>query len=149
MRKPIEDYTDPTALRTIMANAKRLGDNDIWRRAFRRLCKLEGFDQTDSLHRDLYETPAAYELLLTEKNGRTTKESRTRQKLKKKEDVQCLEGWAISKAPTEGFVPLIEHGLVELTGEYLVLKYPAHCSTLAVAAARTRLDGLVMPSLPP
>lgn len=29
MRKPIEDYTDPTALRTIMSNAARLGDNDI------------------------------------------------------------------------------------------------------------------------
>lgn len=148
MRKPIEDYTDPTALRTIMANSKRLGANDIWRRAFRRLCKLEGFDQTDPLRRDFYETLAAYEQLLTEKNGRTTKASRTRQKLKSKGVVQCLEDWAISKAPTEGFGLLIEHGLVELTGEYLVLKYPAHFSTSAVAAAKTRLHGLGVPSLP-
>lgn len=142
MRKPIEDYTDPTALRTIMSNAARLGDNDIWRRAFRRLCALEGLDQADPLHRDFYETLAAYEQLLTEKNGRTTKANRTRQKLKNKGVIQCLEDWATSNTPTEGFNLLIKQGLVELTGEYLVLKYPAHFSTGTVAAAKVRLNGL-------
>ena len=148
MRKPIEEYTDPTALRTILANAARLGDNDIWRRAFRRLCALEGLDQADPLHRDFYETLAAYEQLLTEKNGRTTKATRTRQKLKNKGVIQCLEDWAISSAPTEGFDLLIRNGLVELTGEYLVLRYPAHFSTRAVAAARARLSGLGITALP-
>jgi len=148
MRKPIEDYTDPTALRTIMENATRVGDNDISRRAFRRLCALEGLDQSDPLHRDFYETLAAYELLLTQKNGRTTKASRTRQKLKNKGVISCLEDWAISKAPTEGFELLVQHGLIELTGEYLVLKYPAHFSTTAVTTAKTRLIGLGVTSFP-
>jgi hypothetical protein len=148
MRKPIEDYTDKTSLRNIMTNAKRLGDDDIWRRAFRRLCAVEGLNQTDPLHRDFYETLAAYEQLLTDKNGRTTNASRTRQKLKNKGVVQCLEDWAISKAPTEGFGLLIKCGLVELTGEYLVLKYPGHFSSIAVAAARARLSGVGVTSLP-
>jgi hypothetical protein len=141
MRKPIEDYTDPGSLRTIMANAKRLGQDEIWRRAFRRLCALDGLDQTDPLHRDFYETLAAYEQLLTEKNGRTTKASYTRRKLKNKGVMQCLEDWAISTAPTEGFGLLIENGLVELTGEYLVLRYPDRFSRQAVEAARARLSG--------
>ena len=141
MRKPIEDYTDPTALRTIMANAKRLNDDKIWCQAFRRLCALEGRDHTDPLARDFYGTLAAYEQLLTEKNGRTTRASRTRQKLKSKGLVQCLEDWAIGSAPTDGFDLLIKHGLPELTGEYLVLKYPANFSAPAVAAAKRRLGG--------
>ena len=64
MRIPIEDYTDPTALRTMMANSACLGDKDIWTRSFRRLCAREGMDQPDALHRDFYETLAAYEQLL-------------------------------------------------------------------------------------
>ncbi len=125
-----------------MANAARLREDEVWRRAFRRLCALEGQDQTDPLHRDFYETLAAYEQLLTQKNGRTTKATRTRQKLKNKGVVRCLEDWAISKAPTEGFDLLVKHGLIELTGEYLVLKYPAHFSATAIATATTRLNGL-------
>jgi hypothetical protein len=96
----------------------------------------------DPLHRDFYETLAAYEQLLTEKNGRTTKASRTRQKLKNKGVFQCLEDWAISKTPTEGFELPIEHGLIELTGEYLVLKYQDRFSSAAVTAARARLSDL-------
>jgi hypothetical protein len=52
----IEDYTDPEKLKTMMANAKRVGNDEIWRRAFRRLCALEGLNQADPLHRDFYET---------------------------------------------------------------------------------------------
>jgi hypothetical protein len=117
MAKPISSYTDRTDLRNLMANAKRLNRNDIWQEAFRRLCALDGVDQTDPLHRDFYETLAAYEVLLTEKNGRKTRASRTRQKLKNKGVVQCLEDWAVGSAPTEGFELLVENGMVELTGE--------------------------------
>ena len=72
MVKPISEYTGSNTLRNLMANAKRLNRDDIWREAFRRLCALDGIDQTDPLHRDFYQTLAAYEQLLTEKNGRTT-----------------------------------------------------------------------------
>ena len=83
--KAISEYTDREELRGLMANAKRLRRDDIWQEAFRRLCALEGLDQTDPLHRDFYQTLAAYEQLLTEKNHRTTRASRTRQKLKNKD----------------------------------------------------------------
>ena len=121
-------YNDITALRNLMVNAKRLGRDDVWWEAFRQICVLEGMDQTDPLHRDFYETLAAYEELLTEKNGKKTLASRTRQKLKNKGVIQCLEDWAVSLTPTEGFELLIQKGLAELTGEYLVLKYPDHFS---------------------
>ncbi|OHC75244.1 MAG: hypothetical protein A3G18_03170 [Rhodospirillales bacterium RIFCSPLOWO2_12_FULL_58_28] len=139
MVKPIEEYTDKKALRNLMANAKRLGRDDVWWEAFRRLCALEGMNQTDPLHRDFYKMLVAYEELLTEKNGRTTRASRTRQKLKNKGVVQCLEDWAAGSTLTEGFKLLTKNGLAELTGEYLVLKYQEQFSGGAVAAAKVRL----------
>lgn len=139
MAKPISGYTNPADLRTLMTNAKRLGRDDIWREAFRRLCELEGADQTDPLHRDFYETLAAYEHLLSQKNGRATRASRTRLKLKSKGVIQCLEDWVTSKTPTEGYELLTANGLTEMTGESLVLKYPEQFSADAVAAAKARL----------
>ncbi len=142
MLKPISAYTDPAALRTLMQNAKRMGRNDIWREAFQRLCSLEGADQTEPLHREFYETLAAYEQLLSEKNGRATRASRTRMKLKAKGVIACLEDWAKSKEPTESFELLVANDLVEMTGEQIVLKYPDQFSPEAVAAAKARLASL-------
>ena len=85
---------------------------------------------------------AAYEELLTEKNGRTTLASRTRQKLANKGVVQCLEDWAVGTAETDGFRALAQAGLIELTGEYLVTKYPDRFSAKAVDRAAARLSKL-------
>lgn len=139
MAKPISGYTDPAALRTLMINAKRLGRDDIWGEAFRKLCSLEGAEQTEPLHRDFYETLAAYEYLLSQKNGRATRASRTRLKLKSKGVTQCLEDWVTSKTPTEGYELLMANGLAEMTGESLVLKYPEQFPEAAVAAAKARM----------
>jgi hypothetical protein len=54
--------------------------------------------------------------------------------------IQCLEDWAVANTPTDGFKLLINAGLIELTGEYLILKYPAHFSSKALGRARSRLE---------
>ena len=140
MKKSVEDYDDPEAVRRLMANAKRLNDDEIWWRAFKHLCRLEGQIWNDPLEREFYETLAAYEQLLTEKNGRKTPASRTRQKLANKGLNQCLEDWAVMSKPTGGFELLVKNGLAELTGEYLVIKYRSQFSEKAIAAAQRRLD---------
>lgn len=141
MAKPIGEYTDPKELRNLMANAKRLKRDDVWREAFERLCILSGLDQADPLHRDFYATLAAYEELLTEKNGRTTHAAYTRRKLKNKGVVQCLEDWAVDTKTTDGF-NLLKMGMVELTGEFLVMKYPGRFSQAAVDAATARIHSI-------
>jgi hypothetical protein len=140
MAKPIAAYTVPADLRTLMVNAKRLGRDDVWRGAFRQLCVLEGADQTDPLHRDFYEALAAYEHFLSERNGRATRATLTRQKAKTKGVIPLLEGWVTSKAPTEGYELLVANGMPELTGEQLVLKYPEQFSPEAIAAAKARVE---------
>ena len=122
-----------------MKNAERLGRLDVKADAFRRLCALEGLACEDALERDFYTTLNAYEELLTEKHGRTTKANRTRQKLRRKGVRECLADWAIGH-PTDGFHALVERGMWELTGEYLVVKYDTEFEPQVVAAARQRLQ---------
>ena len=134
----IAQMSDKEALRNLMQNARRLDRDDIYWQAFRRLCSLEGMIYGDPLERDFYDVLNAYEELLTLKHGRTTKASRTRQKLANKGVEQCLIDWALG-APTDGFKLLIEKGLPELTAEYLVVKYKKRFPQRAVEAARRRL----------
>src|SRR5271166_2813120 len=137
--KPVSAYTDLKELRQLMKNATRAGRDDVYWQAFNRLCSLQGMVQADPLHRDFFAMLAAYEELLAIKNGRTTSASRTRQKLANKGVIQCLEDWAVQTPTTEGFTLLVKNGLVELTGEFLVVKYADRFSPKAVASAKARL----------
>lgn len=142
MAKPISSYTDPKQLQILMKNAKRQGRDDICYEAFRRRCELLGLDYDDPLERDFHSMLAAYEELLSEKNNRRTAASRTRQKLKNKGVVECLEDWARGYTETDGFKLLTKAGLTELTGEYLVMKYPERFTPEAVRRAKERLERL-------
>jgi hypothetical protein len=111
MTKQISDYTSADELRQVIANAKRYGNKEVEIAAFRRICELEGSAYGDPLIRRFYEMLAAYEELLTEKNGRKTAAVRTRQKIKNKGEIVCLSDWAYSKQPTLGFRTLVESSL--------------------------------------
>jgi hypothetical protein len=133
--KPISSYTNADDLRRLMANAKRLKSEDTCDKAFLRLCEVEGMNYSDPLERDFYATLTAYEELLAEKHGRKQPAARTRQKLKNKGFIACLEDWATGEKRTEGFETLVRMGHIELTGEYLVTKYPERFSARAVSKA--------------
>ena len=96
-------------------------------------------DLNDPLTKDFNETLAAYERLLTEKNGRRTPASRTRQKIANKGVRQSLIEWTRGKIETDGFKLLVEKGLSERTGEYLVVRYQDRFPPDVVDLARKRL----------
>ena len=137
--KAIPSYTDVKQLQQIMRNAKTAGREDIYNEAFHRRCQLEGVDYDDPLEREFYATLAAYEELLTEKNGKKTPANYTRRALRNKGVEACLESWALSPTETDGFKTLVARGLIALTGEHLVTKYPERFSPVAVDAAERRI----------
>lgn len=139
----VQNLTDPKGLKNVMKNARDKGREDVYWEAFRRLCEVQGMAYEDPLERDFYQVLTAYEELLTEKNGRTTKASRTRQKLTRHSVEKCLEDWALSTTPTQGFELLVQAGMFKLTAEYLVTKYPERFSSAAVIAAKARLNSIV------
>lgn len=135
----IAKMTDKTGLRNLMKNARRGDREDMYWLAFKQLCSLEGMKLDDPLERDFYDVLNAYEELLTEKNGRTTRATRTRRKLENKGVRQCLNDWALGP-PTDGFKLLKDKGLKELTAEYLVLKYSDQFPPETIESARERLS---------
>ena len=140
--------------RIVMERAKKEGRDDFYEKVFRRYCEIVGAeydDPGDPLIREFWETLAAYEQLLTEKNGKKTQATRTRQKIKNKGVHQSLVEWTNGKIETNGFTLLVDKGLPEYTGEYLVVKYGDRFPSDVVGLGRKRLEehGIVPPDRSP
>ena len=146
----VDKLRTPQECRTVMQRARDRNLPEVYNAAFRRLCTLIGNaneDPSDPLVADFYKTLAAYEQLLTEKNNRNTAASRTRQKIANKGVHQSLIEWTRGKVETNGFKLLVDAGLPEYTGEYLVVLYSDRFPKDVVALARNRLaaHGIAMP----
>ncbi len=140
MKKPISTFTDKAELTKLMANAKKLGNEDIYNQAFRRRCQLEGLNVEDPLYARFLEVLGAYEGLLEEKHGRRQPAGRTRQKVAKSGIEQCLIDWTLDSKESDAFVLLSGRNMLELTGEYLVTQFPDRFEKHVVDAANARLD---------
>lgn len=147
---------DPSKLKTaedcknLMENARQRGRWDIYDIAFTRKCEIEGDkhnDPRDPLIRDFYVMLAALQIVLTEKNGRTTIPQRTINKAKAEGVLKTVQDWARKRTPTEGFTLLVNAGHWKMTGEYLVLKHSHRFDPEYVAAARKRLQEAGFPVL--
>jgi hypothetical protein len=136
--------------RIVMQRARARDMPKVYEAAFRRMCQLVGDkneNPNDPLIKDFYETLAAYEHLLAEKNGKNQRAHRTRQKIANKGVHQSLIEWARGKTETNGFRLLIEAHLPEYTGEYLVARYADRFPADVVALAKERLisHGIALP----
>jgi hypothetical protein len=137
-KKPIKEYTSDGALSTMMKNAKRLHNDDVYWQCFRRRCQLKRSGESE-LERAFNETLVAYEIWKSEKAGKTIRASRVRQKTNRVGFKKVLEDWAVSKDQQDGLKFLVENGQVDLTGEWLVHVYHDEFSPEVVAQARKRL----------
>ena len=134
-----ESLSDPKLLRVLLQNAKRAGREDLVLACQVRLAKLEGLRYKTELEREFWVALAAAEELASAQNGKTTRLTRTRQKVARVGIKQCLEDWAFHRGTTKGFDLLVEGGHPELTGEAIVVRHTGEFSPEAVAAARQRL----------
>lgn len=130
---------DAEQLRTVIKNARKRGQTTVADAAFRRLISILPSEAPGTLEYDFWQTVYAFEHELTEERGRTTRLSRTRQKVARVGEVETLRDWALSTQETDGFKMLLERGMPELTGEAIVLRHPDRFDQHIVAAARKRL----------
>jgi hypothetical protein len=137
--KSVDSYTDAKQLRILMGNAKRRDADDIYWAAFKRMCEISATGN-DPLTRDFNRIIAAYEQLLSEKNGKRTRATRTNEKVKRHGIVKVLQDWASSKYRAYGFTMLVDRGLVDLTGEHLVVEYADQFPEETVENAKRHLE---------
>ena len=77
----VSSCDDPEKLRVIIENARRRGATELADSAFRRLVSILPSEQPGTVEHDFWRTVHTFEHVLTEENGRTTRLSRTRQKV--------------------------------------------------------------------
>lgn len=136
----VSQLRDAQVARTYLDKVKRLGRDDLYPAAFRRLCELSGQASDDPLVIDFWRAIAALEDFLRDQHGKVVRASRTRQKVERVGVRRTVEDLALSRQESDGFRILTAHGLGDLTAEYLVLKHAGQFSAEAIAAARARLD---------
>jgi len=134
-----ESLSDPKLIRVLLENASRKGRNDLVLECQVRLAQLEGARYKAPLEREFWAAIATAEELASAKNGKTTRLTRTRQKVARVGIKRCLEDWAFHKGTTTGFDILVDGGHPELTGEAIVIRHSDEFSAEAVAAAQQRL----------
>jgi hypothetical protein len=131
---------DRDKLRNWMANARRHEREDIYREAFKQLCRIEGRNIDDPLESEFAVVMRALEEALTEEAGKTKRLNRTRQKLNRVGVRQTLADLALKPQPSLGFLKLVEFGMAkEMSAEALILKYRDEFEPAVVESAKQRL----------
>ncbi|MCK1334728.1 hypothetical protein ACVW1A_002092 [Bradyrhizobium sp. LB1.3] len=130
---------DVDKLRTWIVNARKEKQADIEEAAFRRLIEILPKEAPGTVEHDFWRTVHAFEHILSEERGKTTRLARTRQKVARVGEIETLRDWAVGSKSTDGFAMLIERNMPELTGEAIVLRHTDRFDAEVVSAATMRL----------
>ncbi len=114
---------------------------DLAKDARRRAIELraEKYGAKSDAERECLEAIYAYERVLTERNGRTTRASRTWQMIKRHGIIQAVERAVNRPVETVGYTALLEMGLEDYAFEAVILRHPEHFSKESVEHSRERI----------
>jgi hypothetical protein len=148
--RQIAVMTDETRLRTTMANAERAGSQVVQDAALRRLAEILPQAEAGTVEHDFWKTIHAFEEILTRERKKTTRLSRTRQKIGRVGVLRTVSDLALAKEPSAGFAMLMARNMPELLAEAVVLRHPERFDEVVIAAARVRLvsEGIDLATLP-
>lgn len=123
-------------------NANKLDRPDLAKEARNRALELqaERYGAETQAERECLQAVYAYERVLTEKNGRNTRASRTWPMIERRGVIAAVESIVTRERPTIGFDALAANGLDEHAFEAVVLRHPQHFSEAAVQTSKKRLD---------
>lgn len=114
---------DPVKLRNLMANAIRLGREDIAFRCRTRIAELHGQQFDAGIDREFWTAIVVAEEIVTARNKRTTRLTRTRQKIGRVGVLETVADLARKEGVSEGFNILVGGGRSDLTAEAIVLRH--------------------------
>ena len=126
--------------------AKNVGDRnpDLAREARRRAVELRAiaFGNKNQVELELLKALYAYEEVLSEKNKRNTRASRTWQMIKRHGIIGAAERAVNRKIEPAGYKVLVEMGMHDLTFEAVIVRYPDAFNQEVVSRAKARLKEL-------
>lgn len=143
----IGSCTDLVKLRNIIANAGKAGDAEVQRAARLRLYAVSPAEAPGTLEHDVWQSIFALEDALSNENRKTTRLSRTRQKIGRDGEHKTVTDLILGK-PSAGFAMLVQRNMIERTFEAVALRFADrfHDDTLAKARERLANPGAVDPT---
>ncbi len=135
---------DEKKLRNWISNANREGVKEVEDAARRRLIEVRAAkdidDPNDPVVLDFWKSITALENELSEERGKTIRLSRTRQKIARVGVEKTLADLALQAQPSDGYHLLKARGMLDLSAEAVVLRYPKRFAQEVLEAARLRLN---------
>jgi hypothetical protein len=127
-----------------LANNVRDTNPDLAREALRRAVELRAASHSikSTVELELWKALYAYEEVLSEKNKRRTRATRTRQMVARYGIIGAVERIVNRKIEAMGYKVLVERGLIDLTFEAVIVRHPDKFRQEVVARAKERLGKL-------
>ena len=137
----IERLKTVEACERFAVNATRLGRPDLADESRQRAVEIraEAHGAKSAAEKECLQAIYAYEEVLTEKNGRRTRASRTWQMIDRHGIVEAVERAVNRPQETVGYTALVEMGLQEYAFEAVILRHPDVFSEEAVSSSKQRL----------
>ncbi len=122
-------------------NAQERGRPDLANEAKRRAVEIraEEYGAQSAAENEAIQAIYAYEEVLTRKNGKRTRASRTWQMIKRHGIIESVERAVNRDAETQGYTALVAMGLEDFAFEAVILRHPELFSEAAVKKSRERM----------
>ncbi len=142
MDERIKRIKTPEKCEIFARNALDKGRPDLAAEAKRRAVELraELYGAKSKAENEALQAIYAYEEVLTKKNGKKTKASRTWQMINRHGIIEAVERAVNRRAETQGYTALVEMGLEEFAFEAVILRHPELFSDEAVAKSKERMS---------
>jgi hypothetical protein len=131
----------PEECDTFAKNAIERGRTDLALEARRRSVELRAraVGAKSEAEHEALEAVYAYEEVLSRKNGKRTRATRTWQMIRRHGIIEAVERAVNRSVETQGYLSLMEMGLEEFAFEAVILRHPESFSPVAVKVASERL----------
>ncbi|PMO30781.1 hypothetical protein BCT12_18325 [Vibrio breoganii] len=124
------------------SNALRLGEAELAKQATLRAVEIRAalYGCETETERLAIEAVYAYEEVLSQRNGKRTRASRTWQMIERRGVIGAVETAVNRPDETQGYTALAEIGLEEYAFEAVILKFPELFSKAAVEKSQERMS---------
>ena len=139
----VHEATNLEKIRSLMANADRLGEDELVKKCKKRIFEIAGNEGKTEIEIRLFQALAAYEEILREKHNKAVRANYTKRKIKNKGAIQTLTDWALDKKVTPGFEALVSQGLEDFTGEKIVIDFAEEFPVEVVESASIKLKNVL------
>lgn len=142
MDPKVQKIDTPEKCEIFAKNCSERGRNDLAMQAEKRAVQLraDAYGAETQAEKEALEAVYAYETILSSKNGKKTRATRTWQMISRHGILEAVERTVSRRDEAQGYTLLLERGLEDYAFENVVLRHPDQFTDGAVATSQKRIN---------